>query len=100
MHSRKGCLQQGWHTDYDPTAVAQRRRKPRSAILALEAGARLWVVVNGVAVEVQLEVGDILLFDGDVVHAGAAYAKANTRLHVYLDVRGVEHEANGTFLVI
>ena len=56
-------------------------------------------VVNGVAVEVQLEMGDIVLFDGDVVHAGAAYAEANTRLHVYLDVHGVEHESNGTFIV-
>ena len=56
--------------------------------------------MNGVAVEVQLEAGDILLFDGDVVHAGAAYAEKNTRLHVYLDLPGVaEHEANGTYLV-
>ena len=50
-------------------------------------------------VEVHIEVGDILLFDGDVVHAGAAYTSANTRLHVYLDVAGVGHEANTTYLV-
>ena len=99
IHSRKGCKQQEWHSDYDPGAVARCCKKPRSAILCLEAGTRLWVIVNGVAVEVQLEVGDILLFDGDVVHAGAAYAYANTRLHVYLDVRGVEHrELDTTYL--
>ena len=99
IHSRRGCRQQDWHTDYNPADVRRKRRKPRSAIMCLETGSRLWIAVDGVAVEVKLEVGDILLFDGDVVHAGAAYAWANTRLHVYLDVLGVRHVLNETYLV-
>ena len=32
-----------------------------------------------------LNAGDVLCFDGDLEHAGAAYDKLNTRVHVYLD---------------
>ena len=39
-----------------------------------------------------LEPGDVLVFDGDVVHAGAAYRAPNTRVHVYLDVPSVKRE--------
>jgi len=99
IHSRKGCREQPWHTDHDPVPLARMRRKPRSAILALQPGARLLIAVKGVVHEVRLEVGDILVFDGDVVHAGAAYAEANTRLHAYLDIVGVERPHNETYVV-
>ena len=33
-----------------------------------------------------LHAGDIVVFDGTVIHAGADYKKTNTRLHIYLDV--------------
>jgi ectoine hydroxylase-related dioxygenase (phytanoyl-CoA dioxygenase family) len=40
-----------------------------------------------------LNPGDLLVFDGDVSHAGASYALPNTRVHVYLDVPGLKREA-------
>ena len=46
-----------------------------------------------------LQPGDVLLFDGYTVHAGASYAKPNTRLFVYLDVPGVVREkTDSTYL--
>ncbi|MDC0525698.1 hypothetical protein OAO87_01770 [bacterium] len=65
IHSREGCREQRWHTDHDPVPLARMRRKPRSAIMALEAGAKLLIAVKGVVHEVRLEMGDILVFDGD-----------------------------------
>ena len=65
--------------------------KPASVILALEDGARLWVRDEDGRTEreIVLRAGDVLVFDGDVAHAGAAYLSANTRVHVYLDVPSV-----------
>ena len=64
--------------------------KPCSAILGLQPGARLYVYDPALCcdVTVLVPVGHILLFDGDVAHAGACYATTNTRVHVYLDVPG------------
>ena len=46
-----------------------------------------------------LNVGDILCFDGDEVHAGAGYERANVRLHAYLDVPNIKRKRDQTFLV-
>ena len=40
--------------------------------------------------------GSLLLFRGDTVHAGAAYAADNVRLHVYLDYPGFSPDKNMT----
>lgn len=44
-----------------------------------------------------LNKGDLLLFRGDLVHAGASYEKANCRLHCYLDAG--YREPNRTWLI-
>ena len=47
-----------------------------------------------------LELGDVLLFQGDLVHTGAAYPdKANLRMHVYLYAVGIERPGKGSWLV-
>ena len=48
-------------------------------------------------VTVLVPVGAILLFDGDVAHAGASYAACNSRVHVYLDVPGVSRDQDYTW---
>ncbi len=83
LYSLKGCEHQPWHTDYNPNkrkrdtlSIRELRdsQKPKGVIWAVEKGTRLMVVgENGESVEVHLEVGDVLIFDGDLVHAGAAY---------------------------
>ena len=37
------------------------------------------------------------MFDGDVVHAGAEYSVANTRVHVYLDVVELKRDSDYTW---
>jgi len=41
-----------------------------------------------------LDKGDMLIFRGDLIHAGSAYDEENIRLHVYLDSPVVSHVAN------
>ena len=99
IHSLPGCVAQKMHWDYDPTVVRYKRRKPCSAILALSAGARLYVRDThlGMDVTVLIPPGAIMIFDGDVAHAGASYAGPNTRVHLYLDVPGVARDQDYTW---
>eukprot|EP00966_Prymnesium_polylepis_P059302 1374746-Prymnesium_polylepis.1 len=88
INSAPTCAKQRLHWDYNPNVVRYLRRKPRSAILALQEGTRLTVYDTELECNVTVLVppGAILLFDGDVAHAGASYAACNTRVHLYLDV--------------
>lgn len=40
-----------------------------------------------------VEVGDILIFDGEVLHRGCAYTTTVVAAHIYLDVEGVKRVA-------
>lgn len=84
LHSLAGCRQQQWHMDYDPSSMDSPAR-PMGVLVALESDTR-FVTTTEVY---ELDAGDVLYFDGAVVHAGAAYAAENTRIHVYLDAVGV-----------
>ena len=55
---------------------------------------------EGIAFEITLSAGEVLIFDGDLVHAGAAYPNcANTRVHMYLFVMGETRPLGGTWKV-
>lgn len=95
MHSIDGCQQQQWHTDYDPKVVRHSTTKPMGVIVALEDDTRFLTPDR----TYQLDEGDVLCFTGDVVHAGSAYARHNTRIHMYLDVDQVRRPRNKTWLV-
>ena len=95
LHSAPGCQQQMWHVDYDPDELRAKRVKPMGVILALENETR-FVTPSTVY---DMNKGDMLCFDGDDVHAGAAYDRSNTRLHMYIDVSNVERKKNRTWLV-
>ena len=102
LDSQPGCKRQKLHWDYDPGLVAalgRKKKKPCSVILALQSGTRLLVrdEVADENVAVPLAPGDILVFDGDVAHAGEWYASRNTRVHMYLDVDGVPREEDFTW---
>jgi hypothetical protein len=90
LHSYVGCAQQGFHTDYPVRAVARAPKKPLGVLLALESQTRL-VVEEG---EISVPPGWACIFDGDLVHAGAAYDTENTRVHVYLDAPSVDRPSN------
>ena len=104
LHSLVDGDEQDPHWDWNPNVIAgllPHARKPRSGLLALDDHTKLIIFENAddwVGVEVMLRAGEVLLFDADVLHAGAAYTEsANTRLHVYLDVEGVTRVPNSTW---
>ena len=97
LHSLPGCERQDMHTDYDPDDVGRCAAKPLGVLLALQDGTSLCLPDGQTA---DLGAGDVLVFDGDQPHAGAAYASENTRVHLYLDSPGVHRLDNTTYLVV
>ena len=77
------------------------RRQELGVIAALERGTRFCVAARGGGwEEIELGRGDVLFFEGDLVHGGAAYPHAcNTRIHVYLDVPEIKRPRDATWLV-
>ena len=109
-----GCLPQIAHTDYTEESLRNvnlleesSERIPLACILALQDDTPfdVWpgaITFNGEGepfehCTVVLNRGDVLIFRGDLVHAGAAFGNANARLHTYLDVEGVNREPDQTF---
>ena len=87
LRSVEGCERQYDHCDR--AKVNSLRGKelsdtPLVALIALEDGARL--IIEGH--EYAINVNEMLIFRGDLCHAGASYATCNTRLHVYIDPKG------------
>jgi hypothetical protein len=96
LHSYKGCKKQKWHTDYDVEDCKNIRKKPKSVIIAIENRTVLDVLNTE---QIVLQRGDMIVFDGDLVHAGSAYiTKDNTRIHMYLDSVDVERVENTTYI--
>ena len=95
LHSLEGCERQPLHTDYDVRAVGRSAAKPLGVLVALQDGTRLGMPEGEEGVE--LRKGDVAVFDGDQPHAGEAYDKPNTRMHLYLDCPGVHRVPNETY---
>ena len=81
----------------DRTVEHERYTLELSGACARADGARMRVMGEHGVRMICLEPGDVLVFDGDVVHAGAAYRAPNTRVHVYLDVPSVKREHDRTY---
>ena len=95
LHSKPGCKRQQWHTDYDPDKVGVMKCKPKGIIVALENHTKFVTPMKTFV----LQRGDIISFDGDEIHAGSDYTRANTRIHVYADTFQSERPENVTWLV-
>ena len=96
LHSEKGCLRQKLHYDFNPDTIPNLAVKPRSVLLALEDETKLivWDKDTAKPKELMLKRGDCVVFNADVVHAGAAYDKPNTRLFCYLDAEDAPRKPN------
>lgn len=95
--SKKNCQRQPQHTDYPKKTIntLPPTHRPQALMVALEDGTRLGVA-NGE--DLQLNRGDVLLFDATFVHAGAAYPDAeNVRLHAYVDSTAWQRRPNTTY---
>lgn len=119
IHSKKGCQDQAAHCDFIPDlklATVPDEHMPLGVIVALMPGTRLniWpcsiklasirpdLVRNREPIQcevVELNVGDMLVFRGDLVHAGSSYKVNNSRLHTFLDSYRVPRKRNRTWLV-
>ena len=63
---------------------------PLSVLLAIQPRTKLWVFPDGCGAEAsaflaRVEVGDVMVWRGDLVHAGAGYAEEHVRVHAYVD---------------
>ena len=109
LHSLPGCQTQAAHTDFDP--ISAKNELVFNVLFALENNTELHVWPSshllfrdkGIQHKIKrhtiwMNQGDLLIFRGDLVHAGAAYPNTtNTRLHCYL---GCDYEvANKTWLI-
>jgi len=96
-HRRK--KHQPRHADSAPRNSLRDQRPedvPLACIVALQDGTRLhvWPFDTGVKEVVVLNEGDMLLFRGDLGHAGAEYDEENWRLHVYIDSPVIERQTD------
>ena len=94
VRSKAGCARQQWHYDYDPRALASTDVKPLGVIVALQNNTSFHVHPD---MTHTLSAGDVIVFDGDVQHAGAGYACDNHRVHMYVDAPGVTRVQNETY---
>ncbi|ETN04744.1 hypothetical protein PPTG_14532 [Phytophthora nicotianae INRA-310] len=108
LKSLPGGDRQGPHKDFPAfettKALLTKRRIEASVIVALMPRTRFIVfprrfgsvVDRDDAKELILDKGDILIFRGDLVHAGAAFDEENVRLHCYVLVKGIHQVENTT----
>lgn len=118
LESLPGCGRQAAHCDYVPTPELLKTRDedvPLLALLAVEPHTHLDVwpashrIIRGapetratspaLRKTLDLEPGDLVIFRGDLVHAGSAYDRRNIRLHAYLDSPAVPRVANRTWVI-
>lgn len=113
LYSKAGCSNQLAHSDYIPSKELEIYQTPLNAIIALESNTKLhiWNKSINIVTEKYLPVkpinrtilylnkGDILLFRGDLIHAGSDYDIDNIRLHLYLDNNLVPRLPNRTFVI-
>ena len=94
----KNSKEQNIHRDYDPVKCAKSSTKPYGALYSI-LGSKFTVkykAFNGRWKEecLVLPPNSMLLFRGDLQHAGAAFDDDNFRFHTYLDVEGIEHRGS------
>ena len=112
--SLAGCQEQAPHCDWNVFEFSGDDREgcPYGFMLCIDDCCRLVVwesshlVVRSIQIStdhfptkkiINLVRGDVLIFRGDLIHAGAAYETDNVRLHCYLDVPGTKRTPDRTF---
>jgi ectoine hydroxylase-related dioxygenase (phytanoyl-CoA dioxygenase family) len=121
LRSKAGCQEQPAHCDYVPDEALLAcipAERPMGVLIALSpGGARLRVWTGSYQMHapdarqklqrappfpaelLELERGDMVMFRGDLVHAGAGYKEENLRIHAYVDSPGVKRPPDQTFLL-
>lgn len=110
LSSSAGCQQQHRHHDFDPEALRDIKDKeiPLAVIVGMQSDTKLIVwpgAIRGVVPDpdvagttITFGPGDMVIFRGDLVHAGSAYARSNMRVHAYADTTSTIRQDNSTYL--
>lgn len=119
IYSKAGCGDQASHCDYVPNNQLARIPDevfPLALLVAIMPGTKIHIwkgshrlaYLNRECLEeaepvekttVYLNPGDVLVFRGDLVHAGAGYEDENVRVHTFLESPLYMRRRNSTFLV-
>lgn len=103
LRSLPGCAQQTMHSDSAaPESLLHVPFKdvPLAIIYALEEDTflKVWPFGSEECHVVRLHPNDMVIFRGDLLHAGTEYAKKNTRIHAYVDSDLFPHKTKKTYL--
>lgn len=118
LESLRGCQRQAAHVDYVPDAAlldTTDETVPLLAVVALQSGTFLDVWPGSHRLvrrprltrhtphirreTVELNAGDVIVFRGDLIHAGSEYARHNLRIHAYIDHPLVPRPPNKTWVI-
>ena len=92
----RGCQRQPLHSDFNVNDFIGDAIKPCSVLLALQDGTTLHFAEHK-GCPVTLSRGDLLVWDGDVAHAGSEYASENTRFFMYIATPSAPAPVNATY---
>ena len=108
LMTKSMCKAQIEHTDYSPKTLvgATDETMPLASLCALMDDTLFDVWPGAIrfdrtrsykSMQIRLNKGDVLIFRGDLVHAGAACLgeMENVRIHAYLDVAGIQRPKHG-----
>ena len=103
LRSKPGSKRQQPHQDYEPSkklSECPNDKYPLAIICALMDGTTLNVWDKDEKEKIQhLNKGDILIFRGDLIHAGSAYENENIRMHCYIDSTLIPRTPNRTHII-
>lgn len=107
-----GCHRQQRHCDHDPAtfpADMDDMDVPMAVVVALQPETSLLVWPGCIrgrfpddateGTRLLLDRGDVVIFRGDLVHAGDAYTTVNGRIHLFADAIHVRRRRNETYLI-
>ena len=96
LKSLSGCKRQYWHTDYNSNECSHLKIKPLGVILALQNDTLFDEFPDTIH---KLNQGDLLIFEGDEIHAGSSYNAENIRVHAFIDVNEIKRKRNKTYKI-
>lgn len=95
LFSLKDCMEQDLHWDYDPDK--ETTEKSFGCIVFLEDDGKLLLSNDYKIFTPEFQKGDMIIFKGTQLHAGASYKKENIRVHFYFDCEpGMRNIGNET----
>tara|TARA_Y100000389_G_scaffold145103_1_gene143560 strand:- start:463 stop:1065 length:603 start_codon:yes stop_codon:yes gene_type:complete len=101
VRSEPFCKRQKLHIDYDMDKLRNMKKNnyPYGMIVGVSNNSRFLISNNQNRIKtIYINKGDVIIFRGDLVHAGAEYYSENVRLHAYIDSVKYKREKNITYI--